>query len=83
MNTKNQMCRCGYKGDGTDGNGDADHPCHANGYSCRRPAKPRLYQSGNLASLAGVQLKFSMQDTWACDECWEAFKNRIKANKSH
>lgn len=62
-------CRCGYDGDGS-------HPCHGNGYSCRKPATQRFITYP--ASLAGMQLKFAAYDTWACDECWEDYKSKTK-----
>jgi len=60
-------CRCGY--DETD---EAPHPCHGNGYACRKPAKHRFYNP-ELVALAGVQMKVQVTDTWACDECWAWF----------
>ncbi len=57
-------CRCGHDGAGA-------HPCHANGYQCRKPAKQRFVT--RVAALAGAQAKFAASDTWACDECWTAF----------
>lgn len=59
------VCRCGHGGVG-------DHPCHARGYSCRRPAQHRIY-APYLACLAGAQFKLGAYDTWACDECWGEF----------
>lgn len=55
-------CRCGY-----DGNGP--HPCHGNGYTCRKPAQQRLC-SPRFVSLAGNQMKLGVTETWACDACW-------------
>ena len=60
-------CRCGWDGQG-------DHPCHRNNYTCRKPAKIRYYEPTKLYALAGVQMKMSVVDTWACDECWEIAK---------
>lgn len=65
-------CRCGHDGEG-------EHPCHANGYQCRKPAKRRFIASP--AALAGVQLKLAATDTWACDECWLAFKEQKGGGK--
>ena len=55
------ICRCGYDGTGP-------HPCHGMGYTCRRPAKLRLYNA-KPSALAGVQMKLVVTETWACDEC--------------
>jgi len=63
-----KLCRCGYVGD------DSEHPCHGRNYSCRLPAKARYYVPGPF-SLAGAQLKVSATKTYACDTCWEEFKN--------
>lgn len=59
-----QPCRCGHEGEGP-------HPCHARFYMCRKPATQRFY-GARPAPLAGAQLKFVAQETWACDECWAA-----------
>jgi hypothetical protein len=59
-------CRCGYTGVGP-------HPCHAEMYTCRRPAKHRIYVTGP-ATLPGAQMKFSAAETYACDECWAKFQ---------
>lgn len=59
------LCRCGYDGTGP-------HPCHGQGYTCRRPATQRIYNQ-RPAHLAGVQLKLSVDITWACDDCWAKF----------
>lgn len=62
-----EPCRCGYAGEGP-------HPCHGMLYTCRRPARRRMYLVNGLRfALAGQQLKFSMDETWACDECWKPF----------
>lgn len=66
--TMNQ-CRCGHSGDGP-------HPCHGNGYACKKPSSQRFIVTN--ASLSGVQTKFGTYQTWACDECWEDYK---KINK--
>ena len=63
-------CRCGHPSKSTD-----PHPCHANGYTCRRHAKQRFYPA-MLASLAGVQMKIAVHESWACDECWAEFQKR-------
>ena len=65
-------CRCGY-------NGEGDHPCHGNGYACRKPATRRFY-SPRMVGLAGMQFKVQMTDTWACDECWQAFLAQLEAD---
>jgi hypothetical protein len=66
-------CRCGF-----DGNGP--HPCHNNGYSCRKPAAQRFYNPTPVA-LAGVQMKLEMSETWACDECWAGFRKLLDGSK--
>lgn len=69
-------CRCGYSGL------EENHWCHFANYTCKKPAKIRFYNP-HLVSLAGVQLKFEVVDTWACDECWEIFKrDYLNANKN-
>ncbi len=59
-----QPCRCGHVG-------GEPHPCHGLGYTCRKPARERFYNARPVA-LAGMQLKFQVNQTWACDECWDA-----------
>jgi hypothetical protein len=70
-----KACRCGWDGVG-------DHPCHyprlGPSYSCKRPAKERFYYDGHPFSLAGVQMKLSVNQTFACDECWEVFSKELK-----
>lgn len=63
-------CRCGHDGTGP-------HPCHGEGYSCRKPAKQRFYNP-QLVSLSGVQMKVQVTDTWACDDCWEKFHTKLQ-----
>lgn len=63
-------CRCGHDGQGP-------HPCHAKAYECRKPATQRFYNAQPVA-LSGMQMKLQVQDTWACDECWEEFKAMVK-----
>jgi hypothetical protein len=53
-------CRCGWDGTGA-------HLCHRCG---KVPGQQRLYVPTFKFSLAGVQLKFSMAETWGCDGCW-------------
>lgn len=65
-------CRCGY-------NGEGDHPCHGNGYRCRKTAKRRFYNPQPVG-LAGLQMKLQVSDTWACDECWAAFQQELGAD---
>lgn len=48
------------------------HLCHGRRYTCPNPATPRFYNP-RVVSLAGVQLKVEVADTWACDACWAAF----------
>lgn len=66
-----ERCRCGYEGIGT-------HPCHGSGYSCRKPSKQRFY-APRAVGLAGMQLKFQVQDTWACDGCWAPFSRAVES----
>ena len=61
-------CRCGHDGTG-------DHPCHGNGYRCRKPAARRFYNA-QMVALPGVQFKVQMSDTWACDACWAEFQQQ-------
>lgn len=64
-------CRCGYN------TSNDYHPCHGNGYTCKKPAKPRFYNP-KLVALAGVQTKFQVSETYACDDCWENFSKVVK-----
>lgn len=66
-------CRCGWDGQG-------EHPCHADEYTCRRPARRRFYGARPVA-LAGVQFKLQASDTWACDEHWAAFSAAEQPDK--
>ena len=66
-------CRCGY-------NGEGPHLCHGKAHTCRKPASQRFYNP-HITALAGMQMKFGLHDTWACDECWEWFKNEYLAGK--
>ncbi len=63
-------CRCGYEGVG-------DHPCHAKLYTCRKSAEQRFYNP-KIVSLAGIQMKLEVTDTWACNECWEEYEKSTK-----
>lgn len=63
-------CRCGHR------DGEGPHPCHADDFRCGRPAKQRLYNA-RPAVLAGMQMKLTVTETWACDECWERFRARL------
>lgn len=64
-------CRCGHAG-------GEPHPCHGKAYTCRAPAKQRFY-APHFVSLAGVQMKFEVSETWACDVCWAWFMERTGA----
>lgn len=64
-------CRCGHEG------GEL-HPCHGKAYTCRAPAKRRFY-APRFVALAGVQMKFQVSETWACDRCWAWFLERTGA----
>ncbi len=65
-------CRCGH-----DDDSDTPHPCHAKGYTCKKPAQRRFYNP-KVVGIAGVQMKFGMSDTWACDDCWNSFKKTVQ-----
>lgn len=69
--SKDNKCRCGYSGK------DDEHPCHGDGYVCKNPSLQRFY-SPKIVSLAGMQMKFDICDTWACDECWDSFKKLLE-----
>lgn len=64
-------CRCGFQGDG-------EHPCHGMGYSCKNPATTRFVTYPT--ALSGMQMKLGAYQTWACDKCWENFKQILKDN---
>lgn len=66
-----KKCRCGWDGQG-------EHPCHADAYTCRKPAQHRFYNP-QFVGLAGVQMKMQVTDTYACDACWEKFKQELEA----
>jgi hypothetical protein len=70
MTAPSDSCRCGHAGDGP-------HPCHAKGYRCGAPATQRFYNAQRVA-LAGMQPKLQVQETWACDACWESYKAALK-----
>lgn len=66
-----ETCRCGHP------TGSADpHPCHKynrfGGGRCGKPAAQRFYNPTPVP-LSGVQLKFQVQETWACEEHWAEF----------
>jgi len=65
------VCRCGWDGQG-------DHPCHGTGYTCRKPAKQRYV--ARPTCLAGVQMKLGAYETWACDACWESFRETSRGS---
>lgn len=75
MPTEEEPCRCGWDGEG-------DHPCHGQMYTCRRPATARYYEPHKFYSLAGAQPKMSVAQTYACDECWEAFTKARQDDRS-
>lgn len=67
------------RGYAQDSPGQGPHPCHYAGYTCRRPAKFRLYLGHGLRfALAGMQMKLSTAGTWACDECWERWHRDLE-----
>lgn len=61
-------CRCGY-------NGDGEHLCHRCG---EKPGTRRFYMPHKKFSLAGMQQKFSVKETYGCDKCWAEFKILLK-----
>jgi len=64
-----ETCRCGWN------KTFGIHYCHGKGYTCRNPGTIRFYNPNpDRFSLAGMQAKLSMSETYACDECWDAFK---------
>ena len=65
-------CRCGW-----DSEEGGDHPCHGDGYKCKKPSQ-HLFYNPTVTALAGAQMKMVMYDTWSCAECWEKFK-RLQA----
>jgi hypothetical protein len=64
MKSDENRCRCGHRHESKE-----PHPCHGNGYKCRQPARIRFYNARPVC-LAGVQTKFGVDSTWACDACW-------------
>lgn len=66
---KTVKCRCGFVEASNE-----PHPCHSKGYTCRKPAKQHFYIPHWNFSVAGAQMKASVSDTWACDECWKEFE---------
>ena len=69
-------CRCGF-----DPAIDSVHMCHS-GYlfadpnkRCKNPGTQRFYNAETVA-LTGMQMKFQVADTIACDECWQRFKEQ-------
>jgi hypothetical protein len=46
-------------------------------YTCGKPATQRWYVPNPNVSLSGMQLKASACDTWACDDCWKDFQQRL------
>lgn len=69
-------CRCGF-----DPAVDSVHMCHS-GYlfadpskRCKNPGTQRFYNAETVA-LTGMQMKFQVADTIACDECWRRFKEQ-------
>lgn len=63
-------CRCGH-----DGNGH--HPCHGSVYTCRQPAKIRFITNTN-ATVGGSNVKLIAKTTFACDDCWNQYKQIVK-----
>lgn len=48
------------------------HPCHGKGYTCDKQAVQRFY-GPRISALSGAMMKFTVMDTWACDDCWAWF----------
>jgi hypothetical protein len=71
-----EVCRCGYVDNG------GPHPCHGTAYTCQKPAKFRLYNARPVP-LAGMNLKFGADGTWACDECWAGFEKLLEARGAY
>lgn len=71
-----EQCRCGWDGQGA-------HPCHADGYTCRKPATRRFYTptpgKAPYAQVPGVQIKLQLAETFACDECWAKAQKIMEA----
>jgi hypothetical protein len=65
-------CRCGFW---WSDEAFKPHPCHGNVYSCGKPAKRRFYNP-SYVSLAGMQMKVGVHETWACDECWDKYPHK-------
>lgn len=57
------QCRCGW-------NGTGEHLCHR----CKNQSGFLRFYDPRLVPLAGMQMKFEMRDTNACDECWAWFQ---------
>ena len=72
--TNSKACRCGFSGEGP-------HPCHGKGYSCGNSGATRRFYNARPACLAGVQMKLTVDETWACDSCWEWFKGLLTQQK--
>lgn len=66
-------CRCGHAG-------QDPHPCHGNAYACKKPATQRFYNA-RPAHVAGMQMKLQVDDTWACDDCWNLYRGLVQANQ--
>jgi hypothetical protein len=52
-----------------------------NPYTCGKPAKRRFYNP-KAVSLSGMMMKFQMDSTWACDDCWAQFKAAVDRQAS-
>lgn len=69
----NTLCRCGH-----DTSTEGAHPCHGKAHTCKEPGTRRLYVPTMRFSLAGVQPKLSVSETFACDACWDWFSEQLK-----
>jgi hypothetical protein len=61
-----EQCRCGHAG-------GSPHQCHGHHYKCTNKPTKQYFYGPQLSSLAGVQMKVQVFDTWACDKCWREF----------
>ncbi len=64
-------CRCGH-----DTSSDEPHPCHGNGYTCKKPSRRYFYQMKPFGS-SKYSFVYSARDTWACEECWAWYQKFI------
>lgn len=65
---KEHPCRCGFEGAGI-------HLCHRCG---KVEGKLRYYANYPPSSLAGMQMKLGVTESYGCDACWEQFSALLK-----